>query len=171
MLHLIYAPWWLPKAITGLYVKLSMAVGITLSKLGMHAPYILDEFFGPTAGIGSVAIPVRDYWRIVEAAEVHTVLGTDGGAVTLTIEKLTGTQAPGAGANMLQTSTFNLKATINTVQRVAVSSLTAVTVAQRAAMDLSPGDRIGLTFTGTLTSLAGVGVTVIFKRNRFNPAR
>src|SRR4029077_145592 len=83
-----------------------------LKKLGRNDEYVISLAFGNNAALltnGSVTIPIRDYLEIVEAAESHTVLATDGSAVTLTIEKLTGTQAPAAGANMFKTSTFNMK--------------------------------------------------------------
>jgi hypothetical protein len=169
-MNLVFVPWFLPKFLVKLWVIVFGTGGI-LSRVGMHSPYVFDEVFGPNGSISSVAIPIREYLQIVEAAEVHTTLGSDGGGVTLTIEKLTGTQAPGGGVNMLKTTTFNLKSTINTPVKVAVSQLGALTSAQAAATQLSPGDRMGLTFTGVLTALAGVGVTVIFKRTRINPAR
>lgn len=116
--------------------------------------------------VGNVSFPIRDYYEVVEAAETHTTAGTDGGAVTAVVEKLTGTQAPNAGANMFKTSTFNMKGAANTVQRLVASQLTGLSVAQRAAQLVSPGDRIGFSFTGTLTTLAGVGVTVVLRPTR-----
>src|SRR5256885_8392569 len=145
-------------------------------KLARGDEYVIDLTWGNNASVltnGHVALPVRDYLEILEAAEVHTVLGTDGGAVTAIVEKLTGTQAPNGGANMFKTSTFNLKSAINTVQRLVASQLTSLTAAQRAAQFLAPGDRIGVSFTGTLTALAGVGVTIILRptRPKANQAR
>lgn len=137
-----------------------------LRKLGQYAPLRVVFNFGVTAGVGSCACPIDDYYEIVEARESHTVLGTDGGAVALTVEKLTGTQAPAGGANMLKTTTFNMKATINTVVTVKSSSLTSLSVAQRAAQFLSPGDRLGCTFSGVLTALAGVVLVVVLRPTR-----
>lgn len=170
-MNVLILPWFVPKFAAKLYALVAGAVGIFLSRAGMHAPYVFDEVFGPNGSISSVAIPIREFLQIVEASEVHTTAGTDGGNVTLTIEKLTGTQAPGGGANMLKTTTFNLKSTINTPVRVAVSSLSGLSAAQAAAQLLSPGDRLSLTFGGVLTTLAGVGVTIVFRRTRINPAR
>lgn len=84
--------------------------------------------------------------------EVHEVLGTDGSAVTLNVEKLTGTTAPGSGTGILSTA-FSLKATINTVQ---IGTLTTTS----ATRTLAIGDRLGLVKTGTLTAVAGVTVMV-----------
>lgn len=137
-----------------------------LSKVGLHAPYVIQEQFPVNGGIASCAFPIDDYLEIVEAREVHSTKGTDGSAVTLTIEKLTGTQAPAGGANMLKTSTFDMKGANNTVQTIKRSQLSALSAAQDAATRLAPGDRLCLTFTGAVTSLAGVGVTVVLKRLR-----
>jgi len=84
--------------------------------------------------------------------EVHEVLGTDAGAVTLTLEKLTGTQAPDAGTLVLA-STLSLKSTINTVQAGTITS----TIANR---NLAIGDRLCLKDAGTLTAVSNVSVIV-----------
>lgn len=137
-----------------------------LSKVGLHAPYVINEQFPTNGGIASCTFPIDDFLEIVEARESHGTAGNDAGAVTLTIEKLTGTQAPGGGANMLKTSTFDLKASINTNRVTKRSSLSALSAAQDAATRLSPGDRLSLTFTGAVTTLAAVGVTVVLRRQR-----
>lgn len=137
------------------------------SKLGLHAPYIVNVIMPGNASVVSVAIPIDDYLVLDEAREAHTVLGTDGGGLTMTIEKLTGTQAPGGGSNMFKTSTFNLAAAVNTGQRLAASALLAtMSAAQKAARLVSPGDRVSLTITGVTTAVAGVGVTLVFRRTR-----
>lgn len=89
----------------------------------------------------------------VSATEVHTTKGTVG-TPTLTIEKLTGTTAPGSGTALLLT-TFNLAGTINTVQYGTRAVLPAKTFA------LAKGDRLGLVSGGTLTSIADVVVTIV----------
>lgn len=139
---------------------------MNISKVGLHAPLTLVWNFGANAGIDSAPVPVDDYYHIVEARASWTALGTDGGAVTLTIEKLTGTQAPAGGANMFGATTINLKGTINTVNTLKTSQVSAPTVAQTAASRLSPGDRISATLGGTLTSLKGLCVLVVLKRSR-----
>ena len=88
--------------------------------------------------------------KIISASEVHRTVGSDGGAVTLDLEKVTGTQAEGAGVNMTATN-FNLKGTADTVQTVLPSATVANTL-------LATGDRIILKDTGVMTAVADVCV-------------
>lgn len=90
----------------------------------------------------------------VSMREVHQTAGSDAGAVTLTIEKLTGTQALDAGAVVLS-STLSLKATANTVQ----SGTLTTTLANRT---FAVGDRIAMKDSGTLTAVANVTVVMEF---------
>lgn len=89
---------------------------------------------------------------IVAIYESHTTAGTDGGAVTLQVEKLTGTQALDAGTTLLSTA-FDLKGAINTVS---TGSLTTT----KSDLTLSKGDRIALKDAGVLTAVEGVCVTI-----------
>lgn len=84
--------------------------------------------------------------------EVHQTAGTDGSAVTLNIEKLTGTTALGSGSEILSTA-FSLKATANTVQDGSLSM-------DLSSRTLAKGDRLALKDTGTLTSVANVTVKI-----------
>lgn len=84
--------------------------------------------------------------------EAHTTLGTDGSAVGLNLEKLTGTQALDGGTALLSAN-INLKGAVNTVQ-----SGTLITTA--ASLQLNAGDRLALKDSGTLTAVAGVSVTI-----------
>ena len=93
--------------------------------------------------------------EIIKAYEFHRVLGTNGGAVTLDIEKLIDGQALDAGTTVLA-STFNLKSTVNTGQRVKTSTT-------EVDRNLKPGDRLALKDTGTLTAVAGVLVEVLLR--------
>jgi len=93
--------------------------------------------------------------EIVAIREVHAVAGSDAGAVTLNLTKESGTTAPGAGTTV-QTGTLNMKGTANTVQ-------TATLTATAANKKLAAGDRLSLNFTGTVTDLAGVVVTVTLR--------
>jgi len=91
--------------------------------------------------------------------QIHSTLGTDGGAVNVQVVKDTGTSAPGAGTNLLTNNSnagFNLKATINTVQEGSLST----TLSDR---DLAKGDRLSVDFAGTLTAVAGMKITVQLK--------
>jgi hypothetical protein len=102
-----------------------------------------------TANYGPFFIADRVY-EIVQASEVHTAAGT-GGACTLQIEKLTGTQAPGAGTTVLVAS-FNLVGTANTVQTQSGSNKI-----------INAGDRLSLKLTGTPTSVANLNVDVVLR--------
>lgn len=95
--------------------------------------------------------------EVVSVRESHETAGTDAGAVTLDIEKLTGTQAPDAGVAVLGATKINLKGTANTVQAPALTGTTA-------DKQLAAGDRLCLKDAGTLTAVAGVAVTVELKR-------
>lgn len=95
--------------------------------------------------------------KLIMASEVHAVAGTDGGAVTLQVTHDRGADAPGAGTNLLSNNTnagFNLKGTANTVQ--------VGTFISEGIKYIARGERISLDFAGTLTSLAGLAVTLTF---------
>ena len=81
--------------------------------------------------------------------EVHQTLGTDAGAVTLDLEKLTSGQAPDGGSTILATA-LSLKTTINTVQTATITSY--------ANRTLAKGDRLCLKDSGVLTAVANVTV-------------
>ena len=87
--------------------------------------------------------------------ESHTTAGADAGAVSLEVERLTGTTAPGSGTS-LQSAVFDLKGTANTTQYAGLRTGSTL-IAQTG---LNMGDRLALKKTGTLTSLEGVQVTV-----------
>ena len=108
-----------------------------------------DEANGDLA-TQSIFVANRPY-KVVAIRQVHSTAGSDGGAVTLSVSKDTGTAAPGAGTGIL-TATFNLKGTANTVQTGALS-------ATEADLILAAGDRLSLVYGGTLTAVAGVVVT------------
>lgn len=93
--------------------------------------------------------------KVVAIREAHGVAGNDAGAVTLDVKKCTGTQAPSAGTTVL-TSTVNLKGTANTVVAPALTATTA-------NLALAAGDRLALDYTGVITSLAGVNVTLTLR--------
>ena len=93
--------------------------------------------------------------EVIEVSVVWTTAGSDGGAVTLDMERLQGTEALDAG-DTLFASTVNLKGTANTVN---FPTLTAT----KANRVLSRGDRLALKDSGTLTALVGLQVTVKLK--------
>lgn len=92
--------------------------------------------------------------KVVAITAIPEVAGTDGGAVTAVIKKAPSATAIGSGT-ALHSGTINLKGTAATNQ-----SLTLSTTATDLLLDA--GDRIGIDFTGTLTSAVGaVTVTLV----------
>ncbi|NBW07805.1 MAG: hypothetical protein EBR82_07240 [Caulobacteraceae bacterium] len=105
------------------------------------------------AGVVDQTIWISDgAYEVISATEIHSTAGTDGGAVTLDIDKDTGTQAPTVGASVLS-STFNLKGTANTLQTISASTTPANAF-------IAAGDRISINITGVTTSVAGVVVVL-----------
>lgn len=117
--------------------------------------YLRHTIYGTdaaTAGNYGVFLIVPVACLVTSIKEVHEVLGTDGSAVTLNVEKLTSGVAPGSGSTLLSTA-FDLKATINTVQ-------TGTLVTTSSTRSLAVNDRLALKKSGTLTAVAGVTVHV-----------
>lgn len=97
-------------------------------------------------------------YQVVGVSQIHSTAGTDAGAVNVQVVKDTGTNAPGAGTDLLTNNSnagFNLKATANTAQNG--------TLVTGAAPMLAVGDRLSVDYAGTTTSLAGVVVTVVLR--------
>lgn len=95
--------------------------------------------------------------QVVSVRQVHAVAA--GGASKLQLTKDTGTDAPGAGNNLLTNNTnagFDLNATANTVQ-------TGTLTATAADLVLAAGDRLSLDFADAIQSTAGLVVTVWMK--------
>ena len=127
-----------------------------------QAPLVLTFSAGPNAAL--LTLPDTTLWiadadcEIVWASEVHEVLGTDGSAVTADIMVVPDGTVVGSGTSLLA-STFDLKATVATLQ---TRSLSAGTLA--SARTIAAGQRIGINFTGTMTAVAGVNITVVLNR-------
>lgn len=96
---------------------------------------------------------------VMMVAESHTVAGSNAGAVTLNIEKLTSSQALDTGAEILITS-YDLKSTANIP--IIKQGYTELNGTNRV---LKQGDRLALKDAGTLTSVAGLQITIYFKRD------
>lgn len=97
-----------------------------------------------------------------QADRAYTVVSIRGSATTaataattLQVTKDTGTQAPGAGVDLLATP-FDLTTAANT-------SLNGALATGAGVLDLATGDRLSLDFSGTAAPLAGVSVTVMLK--------
>lgn len=108
---------------------------------------------------GAAVIPVSqtvfvadDFYQFIGIKEAHSTVSSSG---TITVEKCTGTQAPGGGTALL-TGTLSTVSTINTVQ-----SGTLITTL--ASLQLAPGDRLGIVSGGTQTGYVGTA-TLYLKR-------
>lgn len=130
-----------------------------------QAPLVLTFSAGPNAAL--LTLPNVGLWvadadaEIVFASEVHETLGTDGSAVTVDVVKAADGAALSAGTSLLA-STFNLKATINTIQKC---TLSAGTLASSQSGRIIPaGYRLGLNFSGTMTAVTGVNIVVVLNR-------
>lgn len=105
-----------------------------------------------------VFIADRPY-RVVAVRESHGTAGNDAGAVTLDVVKCTGTTAAASGTTVLG-STFNMKSTANTV--VTKTRGNGGVVSTDVAL-LAEGDRLAFNYTGTITALAGVVVSIVLR--------
>lgn len=95
--------------------------------------------------------------QVIEAWASWATAG--GSAPTLTIEKLDSGQATGAGVPVLS-STWNMGGTADDPIRVRATGVTEDRY-------LSPGDRLALVDSGTLTSVAHLTVTVLLRINNY----
>lgn len=94
---------------------------------------------------------------VLDITEIHSVVGSDGGAVNIQVTKDTGTNAPGAGTDLLLNSSgagFDLKATANTLQK-------GVLVTTAGVKNLAAGDRLSVDYAGTQTAVVGTSITVV----------
>jgi hypothetical protein len=139
-----------------------------LNKLGMHAPVYAQYQQGANGDLVDAGFFIADdYYEVVDVAESHETAGSDGGAVTLDVKKCPSGSAIAAGTSILA-STFDAKSTAATPVRKTVSN---AGLAAQGSRLLSPGDRLVIDYTGTLTALAGVVVTAVLKRVRFTTQR
>jgi hypothetical protein len=128
---------------------------VTMQRLDLQNSSFVQNFFDASPADKGIFIAPFDL-VIKRIDYVHSTAGSDGSAVTLQVERLQGTEAPAAGDNLLSAA-FNCKGTANTVQNGALTATTA-------DLTLSAGNRLGLNYTGTLTALAGVVVTVVYQK-------
>lgn len=107
----------------------------------------------PAAATDTVFFVATRAYRVVAVSEVHAVAA--GGASVVQVVKDTGTNAPGAGTDLLTNNTntgFDLNATANTVQ---VGAL----VATPATVTLAAGDRLSVDFAQAIQSSSGIAIT------------
>jgi len=105
-----------------------------------------------------IFIADRSY-RIVDARYVNAVAGTDGGAVNAQLTVDDGTDAPGAGVDVLSNNSsagFNAKGTADTVE--------VATFISEAVRYMLAGNRLSLDMAGVTTTLAGIVITVTVQR-------
>lgn len=96
-------------------------------------------------------------YNVDSIREVHSAAGTHSAAVNLQVTKDTGTDAPGAGTDLVASNAgagFDLKGTANTVQSASLTT-------GAGALTLAAGDRLSVDYAGVLTTVAGVVVTVM----------
>ena len=112
-------------------------------------------FFALSAtGLVSMDVFQSDgYYQVRDVRESHATASTSG---TLQVEVLTSGQAADAGVDQM-TSVINLAATANIPQ---------VGTMIETPTQINPGDRVGVVFGGTLTSLVGLSVVVHLERIR-----
>lgn len=116
-------------------------------------PVILAGTAPATAGNYGIFYTAPFSCRFLSVNEVHTTAGSDAGAVTVQIEKLISTTAPGSGTVLLS-SGINMKGTANTVQYGTLASI------QKTNFSLKKSDRLALKLTGTPTAVANAVFTV-----------
>lgn len=125
-------------------------------KIGLNT-FTLTFFVLANADMATQSFWIADgAYEVVAVRENHDTAGSNGGAVTLDVTKDSDTEAAGAGQSVLA-ATINLKATVKTTQSGTVNA----TAANRK---LTAGQRLSAKFTGTLTALAGLVLTVTLKR-------
>jgi hypothetical protein len=126
-------------------------IPITMDRVRIaHLPGTLPASAGNYGAFASMELA----GVVLGVSAFHEAAGSDGSAVSLDIEKLTGTQAPGAGVSVLGATKIDLKAAANTRQAPALT-------ATGANKTLAIGDRLALKLTGTPTAVAGLLVSVL----------
>ncbi len=132
-------------------------------KLGSLGLVPIHVTYGANAAVldGFVFVaPNGSAYELVGVTEVHDVAGSDGGAVTVDVVRCAAGTTVASGTTML-TSTFDAKSTADTPVEKTISNGGVHQTYERRI--LSAGQAIALNFTGTLTALVGVAVTLWLK--------
>lgn len=96
----------------------------------------------------------------VQITGIEATFGTASTSGTVTLEKLTGTQASGSGTALL-TGTMSLAGTANTpVFGTLISTVSSLNLSATAGVQ----DRLGLVFAGTVTNLVNCVLQIRFRR-------
>lgn len=110
-------------------------------------------FIAPPAPSAASGFPPLGGYQLVGLSAVWSTASTSG---TVTVEKATGTQAPGSGTVLL-TGTINTATAANTVANGTV-------ITNINTRTLAPGDRLNLVFSGTETNLVDLAVIAYMVR-------
>jgi len=121
-------------------------------KFGDVINIVFPSSDGETAARYSVFYNVPNPMELIKVIVSFTAASTSG---TLQLEKLTGTQAPGGGLTILD-STVSLAGTANTLVTRNQRQMTSARV-------FLEGDRIALLDGGTLTNLRDLVITIYYK--------
>lgn len=96
----------------------------------------------------------------IQITGIEASFGTASTSGTVTLEKLTGTQASGAGTVLL-TGTMSLSGTANTpVFGALITTISSLNLSNNGTLQ----DRLGLVFAGTVTNLANCVLQIRFRR-------
>lgn len=110
-------------------------------------------FICPPAPSVASGFPPLGTYRVIGLSCVWSTASTTG---TVTVEKATGTTAPGSGTALL-TAPLATSTTANTVAN-------GTMIANINTATLAPGDRVNLVFAGNETNLVDLGVIVYMIR-------
>ena len=108
----------------------------------------------PAASVATGALPMGNY-KFAGISATFTVTSASG---TVQVFKDTGVSAPGSGT-ALMASALALSGTANTV----VSGFPSAAVSNANAT-IAPGERLSITFAGTLTNLANLALEIYLVR-------
>jgi hypothetical protein len=139
---------------TGQTVAITDADALTVNSVIVPQLVVVNlGNMGASSASGDQCFVANRAYQVVAVRATWSHVGGSGAAAT--VEKLTGTTAPGSGAALL-TAAFDLTTTANTV---GTGTLTATT----SDLQLAAGNRLGVKLSGTLTALTGLNVTVYLK--------
>lgn len=128
-------------------VKLQLLEVVSFNAVAAPAAGSISLFVAPSAALyGS--------YSLVGVSATFSTASTSG---TLDVKKdLNVTQAPGAGTSLL-TGTMSLSGTANT-------TVNGTLITNPATLQLAAGDRLSVTFGGTLTNLANLCINLYVVR-------
>lgn len=124
-----------------------------LRKDGFHLFFPFLGTAGATAANYDVVFTAYRPFEVVSITASWSVASSSG---TLQLERLTGTQAPGAGSVLISTTASSVISTAGTANTANTRSGLQLT----SARQFTPGDRLGLIDGGTLTGLVGLNIVL-----------